>query len=196
MYMMHSIFSILKSKIVDSAIRLDLNASGIYTFLNPYSYHVARGNYSLFSQMDGIFCDGKLLCMVLRLLNIKVERVSFDMTSLAPIVFSYAETNNRSLYVLGSSEADIEKSIKYFLQLYPNLNILGFRSGFFSSLEEREGVISRVRELGPEIVIVGMGTPLQEKFLLDLKNSGWNGLGFTCGGFLHQTSARGLNYYP
>ena len=40
-----------------------------------------------------------------------------------------------------------------------------------------------------------MGTPLQEKFLIDLKKNGWSGIGFTCGGFLHQTS-NNIIYYP
>lgn len=40
-----------------------------------------------------------------------------------------------------------------------------------------------------------MGSPLQEQFALDLKKSGYNGVVFTCGGFLHQT-ARGIKYYP
>jgi N-acetylglucosaminyldiphosphoundecaprenol N-acetyl-beta-D-mannosaminyltransferase len=40
-----------------------------------------------------------------------------------------------------------------------------------------------------------MGVPLQEEFLIDLRDTGWTGTGYTCGGFFHQ-SARKLEYYP
>ena len=33
-----------------------------------------------------------------------------------------------------------------------------------------------------------MGTVVQEDFLFKAKQAGYNGIGFTCGGFIHQTS--------
>ena len=50
-------------------------------------------------------------------------------------------------------------------------------------------------ERDSDFTVVGMGSPLQERFALDLKNAGYRGVVFTCGGFLHQ-SARRINYYP
>lgn len=47
----------------------------------------------------------------------------------------------------------------------------------------------------PDYVIAGLGTPLQEKFIFDLKQNGYNGTAFTCGAFVKQTSG-GLYYYP
>ena len=47
----------------------------------------------------------------------------------------------------------------------------------------------------PNIVIAGMGSPLQEHFLISLRKKGWGGLGFTCGAFIKQT-AKNINYYP
>jgi N-acetylglucosaminyldiphosphoundecaprenol N-acetyl-beta-D-mannosaminyltransferase len=40
-----------------------------------------------------------------------------------------------------------------------------------------------------------MGTPLQEEFLLEVHLKSETIIGFTCGGFIHQT-AKGINYYP
>ena len=37
---------------------------------------------------------------------------------------------------------------------------------------------------------------MQEKFLLKVKNAGYLGIGFTCGGFIHQTSRNEIDYYP
>ena len=42
-----------------------------------------------------------------------------------------------------------------------------------------------------------MGTGLQERFLLDLADLGWTGLGLTCGGYLDQVlTGGGVRYYP
>jgi N-acetylglucosaminyldiphosphoundecaprenol N-acetyl-beta-D-mannosaminyltransferase len=41
-----------------------------------------------------------------------------------------------------------------------------------------------------------MGAMRQERFLISLWREGWRGLGFTCGGFLHQTARAELSYYP
>jgi N-acetylglucosaminyldiphosphoundecaprenol N-acetyl-beta-D-mannosaminyltransferase len=48
----------------------------------------------------------------------------------------------------------------------------------------------------PDIVIVGMGAIAQERFLLGLKQAGFSGKGFTCGGFIHQTASNKIDYYP
>lgn len=41
----------------------------------------------------------------------------------------------------------------------------------------------QINELNPDLVVVGMGAPLQEKFLVDLVGLGWRGRGYTCGVF-------------
>jgi N-acetylglucosaminyldiphosphoundecaprenol N-acetyl-beta-D-mannosaminyltransferase len=60
---------------------------------------------------------------------------------------------------------------------------------------EQEEVQHEIVKLDPDFLVIGMGTPLQESFLSNIKSLGWGGVGFTCGGFIHQT-ASGLNYYP
>ena len=37
---------------------------------------------------------------------------------------------------------------------------------------------------------------MQEKFLLKVKKMGYQGIGFTCGGFVHQTAMNRMHYYP
>ena len=37
---------------------------------------------------------------------------------------------------------------------------------------------------------------MQEQFLLMVKNTGFKGIGFTCGGFIHQTANDEIDYYP
>ena len=43
---------------------------------------------------------------------------------------------------------------------------------------------------------IGMGILMQEKFLLKVKDMRFQGVGFTCGGFIHQTAKNEIDYYP
>ncbi|MEC7998984.1 MAG: WecB/TagA/CpsF family glycosyltransferase, partial [Bacteroidota bacterium] len=78
---------------------------------------------------------------------------------------------------------------------YPDLNIIGSRDGYFKDDEELMLHIKEIIKLNPEVIIVGMGSPLQENYLIKLKGAGWSGRGFSCGGFLHQ-SFQNTDYYP
>lgn len=132
----------------------------------------------------------------MRLTGKKCKRVSFDMTSLAPVVFSEAVQNRKNLYVIGGEPGIPEESVRVYQGLYPGLKVSGVRHGFFSSKVERDQELQRIRSCSPDVVIVGMGTPLQEEFIIDLKRVGWKGVAYTCGGFLHQTAYGGRQYYP
>lgn len=166
----------------------------LVTFLNPYSYLIARKNQKLFEKFN-IKIDGMLLVKVLRLFGLKdIVRESFDMTSLAQIVFEDAINDNKSIYFIGTKPKIIDKTIENIQKSYPKLNIIGFRDGYIKN-EERNNLLEDIKTLSPDIVVCGMGTLLQEQFLVDLQASGWDGIGYTCGGFLHQT-AGDIQYYP
>lgn len=174
------------------------NRNKVYTCVNPYSYHIARRDYSLYSQMDGLFSDGILMCrFVNKLWGRKIPRLSFDMVGMARDLFQILDTpeRNDSIYFIGARQEEVEKTVAEIKSTYPGMNVVGFRNGYFKDEAERSRVIADIIALNPDYTIVGMGSPLQEKFALDLHNAGYRGVVFTCGGFLHQTS-QGINYYP
>ncbi len=169
----------------------------IYTFLNPVSYLSALKHKPLFEKFDGIFADGSILVSAIRLLyGHKVKRKSFDMTSLAPVLLRYAESNEKSLYIVASHQGQVEKAIAIFKERYPKITIAGYRNGYFSSEEEQQQEAERIVKIMPDFLIVGMGTIMQERFLLKVKEAGFDGIGFTCGGFIHQTAKDEIEYYP
>lgn len=169
----------------------------VYTFLNPVSYLTALDNKELFGQMDGIFADGGLLVKAIKMLYAKVvTRRSFDMTSMAPELFAYALEHDKTIYIVASKQEQVEKAVEIFQERYPEVNFAGYRNGYFSSEEEMDKEAKHITELKPDFLIVGMGSLMQEKFLLKVKNAGYQGVGFTCGGFIHQTSKNEIDYYP
>ena len=168
-------------------------SEGIHTFLNPYSYLSARKHKELFNQFDYIHIDGIALSFFLKLIGIKATRRSFDMTSIAPKLFEYCQEKEKSIFFIGAKSVEIDNSIKIFRNAYSSLNIVGYRDGYVKG--EWDTSMEKIIKLNPDFVVVGMGTPMQEKYLLELKNKGFKGVGFTCGGFLHQ-SQKNIHYYP
>jgi exopolysaccharide biosynthesis WecB/TagA/CpsF family protein len=165
------------------------------TFLNPYSYILLRKN-EVIDKIDFIGIDGILLKKILYFLTgTNVPRISFDETSLAPLVYEDCVKYKKNIYFIGSTDHNINSFLNVILLNKPNLNIAGYRNGYFNSMEERNNVIDNIILLDPNFVVVGMGTPFQEEFIVDLKNKGFNGKLFTCGGYLHQTKNR-IKYYP
>lgn len=193
--------SILVSKILStesfSVNQIFENKGKVYTYLNPVSYLTALDNKELFSQMDGIFADGGLLVKAIKLMYGKqVTRRSFDMTSMAPELFAYVAEHVKTVYIVASKQEQVEKAAEIFRERYPNVKFAGYRNGYFASEEEMNQEAGHITELNPDFLIVGMGALMQEKFLLKVKAAGYQGIGFTCGGFIHQTSKNEIDYYP
>jgi len=186
---------LLKDRIKNGSNDSLINSNKIITFLNPFSYLFFRNELKVFSDFDIILIDGISLVYLTRLINLNTKRYSFDMTSLAPLVFENCIKNNLSIYFVGSTEKSINIFIKKIKSKYLKLKISGYRNGFFNNSEERHEEIQKIILINPEVVVVGMGTPNQEEFLTSLRNYGWSGSGYTCGGFIHQT-ATNINYYP
>ncbi|MCI1741488.1 MAG: WecB/TagA/CpsF family glycosyltransferase [Prevotella sp.] len=193
--------SILVRKILDTnkvcLASLIEQRGKVYTFLNPVSYLSALDNKELFTGFDGIFSDGSLLIKSIKLLYGKsVTRRSFDMTSMAPELLYYAEVNGKTLYIVASRQEYVEKTVEIFQERYPKLKVAGYRNGYFASEEEINVEAKHICEVNPDFLIVGMGVLMQERFLLKVKAAGYQGIGFTCGGFIHQTAKNEIDYYP
>lgn len=159
----------------------------VYTCVNPYSYHMVRGDYNLYRQMDGIFVDGMTMCWWIRLLwGKKITRLSFDMSGMAVDLFDLLNRHpEKSIFLLGTKQSILEKAINNFQSSYPKMRIVGYRNGYFTNEDERQAAIEKIIKTDSDFTIVGMGSPLQEQFALDLKHKGYKGIVFTCGGFLH-----------
>ena len=159
---------------------------------------MVRKNHDLFDGMDGLYVDGMLMCILIKLWwGEKIPRLSFDMAGMAVDLFNRLndKENQETIYFIGAKQEEIEGTMKQIASSYPNLIIKDFRNGYFQSPQERQKAIEEIVKANPDFTVVGMGSPLQEQFATDLKANGYQGIVFTCGGFLHQTSSR-MNYYP
>ena len=169
-------------------------SNDLVTFLNPVSFIKLRN----FSELDNfeVKIDGILLCWFVRFfLRIPVKRESFDASSLSPKIFAEARSKGWRVAVIGSDPDSIENFVEVVTRRFAGIDICYARNGFFSTARERSYCITEILDLRPDLIIVGMGTGLQEEFLLDVKGAAnFRFKGFTCGGYIHQSKK--FDFYP
>ncbi|MDT0602801.1 WecB/TagA/CpsF family glycosyltransferase [Thalassotalea castellviae] len=185
-------FSLILSSIEDEKQTL-------VSFVNPFSYSVLLKSPEIIDGIDYFYSDGSLLQ---RLHNIfhpksKVARVSFDYSSIAGEVFEYAQKASAKIALVGGTASEILKAKENIESSYPALDITYVRSGYFDNQQDKNEAFKLIEKSNADILIVGMGTPIQDQFIIDAKDNCPNvKLMFTCGGFLTQTSIKTDYYHP
>lgn len=168
---------------------------GANSFINPFSLLKLGDTENVTNKVDHLYVDGiSLVKLVNIFLRKSVSRYSFDDTSVAPVVFNFVKDNNLKIAIIGTTQENLEKSVVILENRY-RINVTYYRNGFFSNAQQWTDAIQQIKEKQIDVVVCGMGTPLQEKFLIDLKEAGWEGYGYTCGGYLHQLATK-EKYYP
>lgn len=67
-------------------------------------------------------------------------------------------------YLLGGKPGIVEKAKRNLERVYPKIKVAGIHHGYFGEKEEEE-VIAHINLCMPHIIFVGMGAPLQEKWI-------------------------------
>lgn len=90
-------------------------------------------------------------------------------TDLFPFFMKKIKASGKSVYLLGAEEKYIQKTAENINKNYPGIKISGFHNGYFSQAEEDE-IINKINNSKTDILIIGMGFPEQENFIM--RNSG------------------------
>ena len=147
-----------------------------YTEHNPAIY-VAINAEKIISASDKLkslinrnigYCDGFGAVKVLR-------RKGLKDTVRLPGCELWLQIINRhhsywKFYIIGASPAIHEQTIAKLKEEYPDINIVGHRNGFIKTDEDRNNLVSDIKEKQPNAVFVAMGTPKQEFLMEELKS--------------------------
>ena len=96
---------------------------------------------------------------------------------------------SKTFYFWGSKPGYAEEAKKNLEQKYPNIKIVGTHTGYFKD-EEEETIINEIRNLNPDILLVGTGAPKQEKIINKYKAEGFFKIGIGCGGSIDVLAGR------
>ncbi|MBE6413381.1 MAG: WecB/TagA/CpsF family glycosyltransferase [Verrucomicrobiaceae bacterium] len=115
------------------------------------------------NSFDFVLPDGSGVRLACKIMRYKFCD-NLNGTDLLPYLCKLASEKNLTMYFLGGRENVAARAAENLKMKYPNLKIVGTRSGYF---EDHNAVVAEVNIQKPDILFVGFGAVIQEKWLLE-----------------------------
>lgn len=114
-----------------------------------------------------ILTDGKPLIWISKWYKTPIKE-KISGSDLFPRMCQLAANKNYTMYLLGAAEGVADTAARNLMKKYPGLNIVGTYSppfGFEKNEQEMNKIKTQIQDVHPDILIVGLGCPKQEKFM-------------------------------
>lgn len=115
------------------------------------------------------------------LFGLRSEKINMPIRAL-----EVANKNSLKVFVIGAKEDVHSEGLEIIKTRYPNIAIVGSMHGY----HDESDIISAVVEACPQIIMLAMGSPRQEKFAHKLINVTQTGFAIGCGGALDIIAGR------
>ena len=152
--------------------RLVRRRGGIVLNVNAHCLnllHEDEGLRDFFAAADVVFCDGAGVRLAARMLGDRLPgRITY--ADWLPRLAALAEERGFSLFFLGARPGVAEEASARLRRSHPDLKIVGVRHGFFDhrvGSTENEAVVAEINAARPDVLFLGLGMPLQERWLME-----------------------------
>ena len=139
-----------------------------------------------------VFCDGVGVMLAARILGRRIpERITY--ADWAWQLAALAAAQGLSLYFLGARPGVAQEAARRLRESYPALQIAGVRHGYFDHSAgslENQAVVEEINARAPDILLVGLGMPLQERWLMGNRHRLDAGVVLTGGAVFDYVSGR------
>jgi N-acetylglucosaminyldiphosphoundecaprenol N-acetyl-beta-D-mannosaminyltransferase len=135
-------------------------------FLNLRNYVAAMQSDALvdaFCAIDYVFPDGIAMQLGRQLLRLRPFRRVSGTDTVPSMLRDVAPLGCR-LFLLGGTPEHSAATAARLPQLFPGVTLVGYHHGYFDASAEQQ-LISRINASECDLLLVGMGTPLQELWL-------------------------------
>ena len=154
--------------------------------------HEDEGLRDFFGAADVVFCDGAGVRLAARMLGEHLPaRITY--ADWLPRLAALAEERGFSLFFLGARPGVAREASAKLLMSHPGLKIVGVRHGFFDhrvGSPENEAVVAEIKAARPDILLLGLGMPLQERWLMENHRGLGVGVALTGGAVFDYASGR------
>jgi exopolysaccharide biosynthesis WecB/TagA/CpsF family protein len=150
-------------RLAKSARRL---APWIATSANGHVLSVCAGDPLQMARLrkaDLVSCDGQPIVAISRMLSSQGLHERVATTDLIHDICAYSETIDFTIFLLGSTPTENASARRRLVESYPQLKIVGSTHGYHAD-HEWPGVIQEVNNLGPDLLVVSLGVPLEQAF--------------------------------
>jgi N-acetylglucosaminyldiphosphoundecaprenol N-acetyl-beta-D-mannosaminyltransferase len=133
-------------------------------FVNAHCYNVAQKDAvyrDILNDAELVLNDGVGVEWGAKISGFRFKE-NMNGTDFVPQLMRLAEQLHLSVYLLGAASNVSERAARRLQQQFPDLKIAGYHDGFFT---DHDKMINEINEAFPDILIVAMGVPLQEKWI-------------------------------
>jgi N-acetylglucosaminyldiphosphoundecaprenol N-acetyl-beta-D-mannosaminyltransferase len=133
-------------------------------YLNAHCANIACGDReyrSILNSADLVYAGGQGVVTAAGFLGTPLpERV--NILDFFGMLIERLKEKGSTLYLLGAEQAVVKDAEKALAE--KGLKVVGSRNGFFENKEEND-IIRKINVLKPDILLVGLGAPKQEKWI-------------------------------
>jgi len=152
------------SYLADDGIR-ENGAAAVYT-PNPEVVMCARRDAAFMDVLERgelVIPDGIGVVYAMRINGVRVkDRV--PGCDLVQKLFAAMNETGQSVYFLGGAAASVAGAAEKMAAAYPGLQVAGYHDGYFKDNEDTL-IIEEIERLKPDLLLVGLGCPRQEKWI-------------------------------
>jgi N-acetylglucosaminyldiphosphoundecaprenol N-acetyl-beta-D-mannosaminyltransferase len=155
--------------------RMEKSLSTFIVTANPEIVMKAKNDSSfhkVISSADMITPDGIGIVYASKILghSIKERVAGYDMLH-ALLQYRESQGVSTKLFLLGSTEDVVGAAGENLAQQYAHIVVVGRHHGFFKKDSEEEGsIVELISRKKPDLLLVGLGSPNQEKFIHRFRN--------------------------
>ena len=93
-------------------------------------------------------------------------RANLNGTDFIPALLASTLQDGKSCYLLGGEQEVVAKAAEEIERLFPNWTVVGYHHGFLNQATTA-AVLDEIRAAQPDLLLVGMGNPLQEYWITE-----------------------------
>jgi N-acetylglucosaminyldiphosphoundecaprenol N-acetyl-beta-D-mannosaminyltransferase len=139
----------------------------IVYFVNANALNIAASDESyraVLNAADCVFGDGTGVRWAARLRGVRL-RDNVNGTDLVPSMLAQSFGPERRYFLLGTDEESIRRAAKHAAEAFPRWTLAGFHHGYLSTPELDAQAVECIRRARADVLLVGMGNPLQEVWI-------------------------------
>ena len=142
-------------------------------FVNAHTLNMAEtdaGYRNVLNSADHVLGDGTGVRWA-ALINGTPVKDNVNGTDLIPEFFratagqSRRASQRRRYYLLGGAVPTVRKAAEHAQESFPTAELAGFHHGYVKNDEASATVIEQINASRPDVLLVGMGNPLQEEWI-------------------------------
>ncbi|WP_242850132.1 WecB/TagA/CpsF family glycosyltransferase [Clostridium polynesiense] len=128
--------------------------------------------FNIYKEADYITADGVPIIWASKVIK-KPIKEKLSGSDIIPVILPMIEEKQYKMFFLGAAEGIAQQAADTIKSQYKNIQIVGTYSpsyGFEKNIEENARIINMIKKAQPDLLLVGVGAPKQEKWIYKYKN--------------------------